>query len=434
MFCLVISFATRGYFRLFFALLSGLLCGYARQMAIVLDQKSLASYYGRDVTISGVLLDDVENKDSQTRLRIGSLHINNSINTLDCQAYVMLSERSDDIERSDSVTLRGVLGDGFGEYDGFMYQPELMSLGKPSPPDIANQIKHSFLNNIRSLFDEDISNLALGYLVGDKSNMSDIFIQKLRLAGLSHLVVTSGFHLSILIEIMKKILNKVSRAATIFGIVAVVVSFISVAGFSASMARASLMSLLGLAAWYFGRKFNPGRLFLYVIALTLIINPRNLTNVGWQLSFIAYFGIIFFAPVLMRFLYGPRKPNSFANALIISISAQLFCLPISIYNFGMFSVAGIIVGLIISPTIALVMALTLLSGTFLPFLAVALEVVIKIHLFLIDYAASIPWVAIELPPGNKLMLLIYVPLLAFLVFIKHITRFSFRPRYTLDKS
>ena len=414
--------------------MSGLLCGYARQMTIISDQKSLASYYGRDVIISGVLLDDAENKDSQTRLRIGSLHINNSINTLDCQVYVMLPERPDDIERSDSVTLRGVLGDGFGEYDGFMYQPELISLGKPSPPDIANQIKHTFSNNIRSLFDEDISNLALGYLVGDKSNMSDIFIQKLRLAGLSHLVVTSGFHLSILIEIMKKILNKVSRAATIFGIVAVVVSFISVAGFSASMARASLMSLLGLAAWYFGRKFNPGRLFLYVMALTLIINPRNLTNVGWQLSFIAYFGIIFFAPVLIRFLYGHRKPNSFANALIISISAQLFCLPISIYNFGMFSVAGIIVGLIISPTIALAMALTLLSGTFLPFLAVALEVVIKIHLFLIDYAASIPWVAIELPPGNKLILLIYVPLLAFLVFIKHITRFSFRPRYTLDKS
>lgn len=249
-------------------------------MAIISDQKSLASYYGRDVTISGVLLDDAENKDSQTRLRIGSLHINNSINTLDCQVYVMLPERPDDIERSDSVTLRGVLGDGFGEYDGFMYQPELISLGKPNPPDIANQIKHTFSNNIRSLFDEDISNLVLGYLVGDKSNMSDIFIQKLRLAGLSHLVVTSGFHLSILIEIMKKILNKASRAATIIGIVAVVTSFISVAGFSASMARASLMSLLGLAAWYFGRKFNPGRLFLYVVALTLIINPRNLTNVG----------------------------------------------------------------------------------------------------------------------------------------------------------
>lgn len=136
----------------------------------------------------------------------------------------------------------------------------------------------------------------------------------------------------------------------------------------------------------------------------------------------------------MRFLYGSCKPNSFANALIVSISAQLFCLPISIYNFGMFSVAGIIVGLIISPTIALVMTLTLLSGTFLPFLAVVLEVVIKTHLFLIDYAASIPWVAIELSPGNKLILLIYVPLLAFLVFIKHITSFSFRPRYALDKS
>lgn len=430
---IMFSFCFRGILRIVFAVLAGILCGSFRQAVINKDQKNLANYYGRDVIISGILADDGEIKDSQTRLRIGSLRINNSINTLDCQVYIALAEKRDDLRRSDIVTIKGILKEGFGDYDGFLRLPTLVELSKPSPPDFAADIRRNFSDNIRSLFDTDSANLALGYLVGDKTGMTQEFVEKLRIVGISHLVVTSGFHLSILVELAKKIFGRVSRALTIIGTIILVISFVSVTGFSASMARASLISVLSLIAWYFGRKFHPGRLLLYVATITLAISPRNITNVAWQLSFASYFGIIFFAPVLTKYLYGERTPNYIMGGIIISLAAQLFCLPVGIYNFGMFSVAGIIVGLVLSPSIAIIMALTVASGSIFPFLSVVTQLILKLHLFLITLASDIPWASIDIASGDARVFLIYVPALAALMYLKHRTDHNYRPFYALDK-
>lgn len=436
--CLGLSLAYRNFLRLCFALIAGVCIGYARQVVILQDQARLAAYYGQEITLSGILVEDATEREAQLRLRISNLSLNYSTNIKNCQVYIILADTSIntvlDLRRSDRITLRGKLSRGFGEYAGFIYRPDFVSLGKPSPPDFANQLKQRFTENIQSLFAPEISSLALGYLVGDKSGMSEDFTEQLRLAGLSHLVVTSGFHLSILLSAVRKVFGKISRAAIILGTLALVLAFISVTGFSASMARASLMSLLALLAWYFGRKFHPVRLFFYVVALTLLINPYNLQNVGWQLSFAAYFGIIFFAPVLAKYLYGRAKPSFLTSAFLVSLSAQLFCLPISIYNFGMFSVAGLVLGLIISPTIALVMALTLLSGTFLLFVAKLAIPIIQIHLALIGFAAQIPWASFTLPVGNATVLLTYLPLIALLLILKQRSHYDFRPHAALAKS
>ena len=436
--CFGLSLAYHNFLRLIFAFVSGICAGYARQVVILQDQAKLAAYYGQEIVLVGVLLEDATEREAQLRLRIGGLSLNYSTNIKNCQVYAILASSSagasTDLRRSDRVTLRGRLSEGFGEYAGFIYRPELVSLGKPRPPDFANQLKQRFAENIQSLFEPEVSSLALGYLVGDKSGMSEDFTEQLRLAGLSHLVVTSGFHLSILLSVVKKILGKISRAAIILGTLAVVLAFISVTGFSASMARASLMSLLALFAWYFGRKFHPARLFLYVVALTLLLNPYNLQNIGWQLSFAAYFGIIFFAPALTKYLYGRAKPGFLTGAFLVSLSAQLFCLPISIYHFGMFSAAGLILGLVISPTIAPIMALTLLSGTFLPPAAKPTALIIRIHLYLINFAAQIPWASFTLPAGNAVILLAYLPLCVLLFILKRRSHYDFRPRTTLAKS
>ncbi len=432
--CLALSFCFCTPFRIIFAIFAGLLCGCFRQALINKDQKSLAGYYGRDVIISGTLIDDGENKESQTELHIGSLHINNSINALDCQVYVTLKEKQNTYRRSDIITIRGLLKEGFGKYDGYIRSPTLISLGKPSPPDIASDMRRSFANNIRSLFDADSANLALGYLVGDKTGMTPDFIEKLRVVGLSHLVVTSGFHLSILVEIAKKVFGKISRALTIIGTIVMVIAFVSVTGFSASMARASLISVLSLIAWYSGRKYHPGRLLLYVAVITLCVSPNNLTNVAWQLSFASYFGIIFFAPIITKYLYGSQAPSYIMGGIIVSLAAQLFCLPIGIFNCGMLSIIGIVVGLIISPSIAIIMALTIASGSILPFLSTITQIILKFHLFLITFASNIPWASISITPGDARIFLVYIPLLVIMILLKKRIKYSYRPLYALDKS
>lgn len=59
------------------------------------------------------------NKNHQSRFQLGDLHLNNSININDCQVYVMLASE-DSYSRSDRITVRGKLQEGFGDYSGFI--------------------------------------------------------------------------------------------------------------------------------------------------------------------------------------------------------------------------------------------------------------------------------------------------------------------------
>lgn len=398
------------------------------------EQKYLAQFYGRELKISGILADDAEIKDSKIRLRVGSLRINDSINALNCQVYIMLADDGRNYERSDSVEFTGVLAEGFGNYAGFMYLPTIVAHNKPDPPDLALQIRNNFMAHVRELFDAPEAGLALGYLIGDKTGMSDSLTQTLRVVGLSHVVVTSGFHLSVILNLVKRLFGKISRSAIIFAATALTLCFVAITGLSASMARAGLMSLITLYAWYFGRKIHPGRLLLYVAAITLWMTPSNLFNLGWQLSFASFAGIIFLAPLIAKYLYGDCEPNFVASSLITSVAAQICCLPLSVYNFGMFSVIGIVVGLIITPTISIVMLLVFFAGTFCPSAAILASAFLKFHLGLIDIAAKQPWSALEVSPENPAIFLLYLPIVAVFIYLKLKTKHDFRPRYALDKS
>ena len=308
----------------------------------------------------------------------------------------------------------------------------MLGVEKPNPPDFSQTLRTGFIARVRGLFDASESALALGYLVGDKTGMSEDMVTALRIVGLSHMVVTSGYHLSIIIERGKKFFGKISRATIIFGSLSLIFVFVSITGMSASIMRAGLMSILSLLFWYFGRKFHPARLLLYTATISLAVSPNYLTSVAWLLSFTAYFGIIFFAPVLTKFLYGNEKPNSIASSIIMTISAQLFCLPISIYNFGMVSLVGILAGLLITPTVPSVMLLTLLSAI-VSIIKYPAGLLLKLHLLIIGYLSKIPWASTVIDAGDAKIFAVYLPLFVIFIWLKYSTHHDFRPRHALDK-
>ena len=253
---------------------------------------------------------------------------------------------------------------------------------------------------MRNLFDDQESALALGYIVGEKSGMSEELQNAIRIVGLSHMVVVSGYHLGLIVNWGKRLFGKISRMASIIGSVVLIIFFVSVSGASPSMQRASLTTLLSLLAWYFGRRFHPVRLLLYVATTTLIIVPKLLFNAAWQLSFASYAGIIFVAPVLTRFLYRQKhKPGYIASSIIASISAQICCFPITIYNFGAFSILGILSVLITSPTIPIIMLLVSLSDIVAPIAFIA-KPLIDFHLLIISTFSQNAWSVFNLPTGN----------------------------------
>ena len=286
-------------------------------------------------------------------------------------------------------------------------------------------------NNVtQSLGNPEKSGLALSYLLGQKTQLSAEQKSKLRLAGLAHIVVASGYHLSIVVNIAKKRFGKISRFATSAGAVAMLLIYISITGFSPSMMRAGIIVLLSLWAWYFGRKYHPFRLLLYAAAITLLIDKNLITNVAWQLSFASYAGIVFLSPLIVSFLYGEQKPHYFSSIIIASISAQIFCLPLNVYYFGSISGLAIISNVLITPTIPIVMLLTFVTGivNIVPIVFV-LSKLLDFQQMIVDWISAIPWANLELASSDARVFLLYIIVGILIVLLKWRTGYQYAPDY-----
>ncbi len=352
----------------------------------------------------------------------------------------MLAGDFSSLGRSDKITLKGKIQSGFGDYMIFLYRPSVINIQKPDPPDFAEQIRRKFSSALRLAINDDAeSNLALGYLVGEKGKMSDSLNTALKNVGLSHVVVASGFHLGVLIDFAKKYLKKISRFAALLGSVILIFAFLAVTGFSPSLARAGIISILSLLAWYFGRKFHPVRIILFTAALTLILRPSYLQDIAWQFSFLSYLGITVVSPIIESYLFGEKKPNFISSSVIQSLSAQLLCLPVMIVNFGSFSIMGVLANLVISPTIAIIMGLCAATGLVSIFsrlaviMAIPAKLLLRLHIAIIEGLNSIPWSRMELN-GSPIWFLAYPAILVIVILIIKRIGFSFRPAPLLEKS
>ena len=290
-------------------------------------------------------------------------------------------------------------------------------------------------NNVtQSLGNPEKSGLALSYLLGQKTQLSAEQKSKLRLAGLAHIVVASGYHLSIVVNIAKKRFGKISRFATSAGAVAMLLIYISITGFSPSMMRAGIIVLLSLWAWYFGRKFHPFRLLLYAAAITLLIDANLITNVAWQLSFASYAGIVFLSPLIVSFLYGEQKPHYFSSIIIASISAQIFCLPLNIFYFGSISGLAIVSNVLITPTIPIVMLLTSVVGIMnaAPIVFILLKL-LDFQQMIIDWISTIPWANLELASNDARVFLLYIIIVIIIALLKWRSGYQYAPGYRVER-
>ena len=136
----------------------------------------------------------------------------------------------------------------------------------------------------------------------------------------------------------------------------------SMVGWTPSILRAGIMSILTLLAWYVGREFAAWRIILLVAAGTLMINPNYLTSLGWLLSFASYFGIMILGPEIKQFFYGKKKPGKIAEVIIATVAATVMTLPITLYFFGQLSLISILANLLILPTLPLAMGLVFVTG------------------------------------------------------------------------
>ena len=423
---LLIIFSLRFSCRLTLALafLSGVLLGSFRLAPQLTSQELIAPFYGQTITLSGTLSEDPDTSKSPTALRLKDPQLStaDSAETISGILYVTISS-SADLARSDRVTLSGKLSAGFGTFLGTIYRAEIISISRPEPGDIFAQFKHWFADRVREYIPSPESDLGLGYLMGMKTGLSSEFSDALRAVGMTHVVVASGAHLAILTGAARKLFGRISKfAGTLFSLL-LIGAFALTVGFTPSMTRAALVASLTLLTGYVGRQFTPLRLISFVAMLTLLIDPTNFLNLGWQLSFASFFAILVLAPRLQTFFYGGKRPPWLAAALITSVAATLLCSPILIYNFGSLSLLSLAANLIILPTLPYAMLGVMLTGaaSSLAFLARLVawptRTLLSLHIWLVNFLSDKATFILTPPAGQPLIFLLYLPVLLFLLFV-----------------
>lgn len=420
---LIISISRTNYITIILAFIAGMIFASCRVVPEVTDAQHIAMWSGQTAIVTGKISTEPAVNPSGVVINLANLQFEPAAEPFRGTLYVQLPKNSDSeaLLRSDLITLKGKLGDAFGTYTGTMFRPEIIAVERSSPGDLAAQFKNFFASKVREHISSPAVDLGLGYLVGDKTGLSEDFSDTLRAVGMTHVVVASGAHLGILVGLIGKLFGKISKFAGLLFSLLAIFAFALVVGFTASMTRSALVASLSLLFGYVGRKFTPLRLILFVAALTLLISPNNLFNLGWQLSFASFFGILILAPRLTKFLYGGKNPPWLASMLITSLATNLVCTPLLIFNFGSFSLLSFVANLIILPTLPYAMLLVFLTGavSFIPFLVVPISafatLLLDFHINFINFLGTKTALIFELPASDPRIFLFYLPIIFCLI-------------------
>jgi competence protein ComEC len=157
-------------------------------------------------------------------------------------------------------------------------------------------------------------------------------------AGAMHVLAVSGLHVAILYAILSVILLFIPfKKLRVFIIIIALWAYAFITGLSPSVMRATIMFSFIIGGQLIGKKINIYNSLAASAFLLLIINPLLIFEVGFQLSYIAVIGIVFFHPKIYCLFYFPNKLlQKLWSLTAVSIAAQLVTFPLTIYHFNQF--------------------------------------------------------------------------------------------------
>jgi len=210
---------------------------------------------------------------------------------------------------------------------------------------------------------EPHSSVLKGIMLGDKDSLPPRVQESFLRIGTGHILVVSGLHVGLillLLLILFRVLALPSRLA-FFIAMPILCYYALLAGLRPPVIRATLMVIIGLVSLTIGRDTPLLAILSLTCLIILLLNPLALFSASFQFSFLAVAGIVYFTPYLEIKL--KRLPSWLKRPLAISLSAQLFMLPLLAFYFNRLPLIGVIANLIIAPLITIVLALGLLSVT-----------------------------------------------------------------------
>lgn len=232
------------------------------------------------------------------------------------------------------------------------------------------EFKQKLRESIRKNYSPPQSLILEGTVLGDNGAMSQDLKNKLNITGLRHIIAVSGTHIVILGAILMSLLLALGlwRGQAFYLSVSFIWIYIILTGLPASGVRAGIMGSLFLVAEKLGRQSTATRTITMAGAVMVAQNPLLLLyDVGFQLSFLASMGIIYFNPffknLFIKFAFFKKlKAEKLIDIISTTFAAQIFTLPVMVYNFGNISLVAPITNLLVLPIVSGLMIFGFLSS------------------------------------------------------------------------
>ncbi len=224
-------------------------------------------------------------------------------------------------------------------------------------------IRLYFEGGLEKVLHEPAASLSEGILVGDKGAMlasdSDMF----RKAGIIHIIVLSGYNISVVAAFMMSAFSRFGRKKSLIFAGLGVVFFVLVTGASATAVRAGAMGLLAILGNFFRREVDALRLLAFAgIAMVMFSPLLPLYDPSFQLSFLATFGLIVFSPFLTEKFFKVPKVWGLREIAAATVATQAMTLPFLAHSMGAISVVSFFTNLFVLPVMPFLMLISFMTG------------------------------------------------------------------------
>ncbi|GAB1357014.1 hypothetical protein MASR1M29_11820 [Cloacibacterium normanense] len=257
------------------------------------------------------------------------------------------------------------------------YAPNSFQVAKKENLTLSEKIKQKRLEVLRNIdqakLSEKSKEFTKGIILADRTEMDRETVEDFSKSGLVHILAISGSHMAIIFWLILLLLKPIFPAN--FRNVPIVISLIFIwlfaifIDFGSSVIRSCIM----ITAYYFYVLLQRKPDLLHAMAISglaiLIFDTNQLFDVGFQLSFIAVFGIFWLNEPILKYLPKPKNnvQNFLVNVVSISIAAQLATLPLVIYYFHQYSLISVIANLVVIPFSEIIIIFALLMTILLGF-------------------------------------------------------------------
>ncbi len=380
----------RRYFSIVISLvLVGMLFGMGRiYVSNLYTHSHLDTFVGTHIRAQGVIVEEPDTREHNTQLIVSLRNITIASSTIPVEEKILVSvPLYPEFHYGDLVSVSTILSVPKNVYSGgriFDYVhylrardiwyvgtfPHVIYISSGHGNFLKNflfSIKNVFTRALNRVIPEPESSLMAGLLIGTKQALGKELLSEFSRAGVSHVVVLSGYNIAIVAESIIAILSfsfafLPSMVTFVIGAVSIFL-FTVLSGGGASALRAAIMVLVALFAKNNNRQFHADRALGFAVVVMLLFNPLLLIfDPSFQLSILATVGLIFVSPILAPYFIRVTKKYGLREIISSTIATQVVVLPFLIYNTGIVSLVSLPVNILILGTIPLTMLLGFITG------------------------------------------------------------------------